>query len=690
MTKSLNPFQFAPVAKDEFLTTPVQHDAPFARIGEPAEQALLSGRIQFSLYGLTPLLVGNERKDADFGGSEVSPLSVDGDYLISMHSLRGMLRSMVASLYGDRMERVGEAQWMIRPSLDPDLKEGVLEQDGSLNWWIRPLKKPKSTKNEHEADVLAAQIGGEVSRIGFGADGLGVLARAHDKAREEAGETLEEPLDLASPRGIWMVFRRDKGDRLEISSDLFQQYDATTTLIQQLVSAHPLRRHIDDVLAKSGMQSVDLTNSIRDHRRLEPGKCVYYETSERRLVSFGRSFRYKWACRDTTTKIGLFKTKVGARRRAELGYGDDEKAAWFLEPKGSTPTQWENRPMKAVNALFGFSARGEWLPSKAEERSSSALEQGYKGRVQPSHALYAGAQGCIDRKGAILQILAQPKPLNPSNTLAHVDSDVERNFGVDGFECGDLAGRKHYLHHPRTTFDSRHYALEDKTKGGSQHSRFTVLFRPKVTGQTIASLPVFRGTLHFDSLRRSELALVLLALDLGNSLHGQDEQKVLDRVRSSWSSGDLHAHKIGGGRPLGLGSCLMVADRIEIVRARAPTSAESTFPTLEVEQWGTDKMKLLAAEAWDVLGVGERKWPCTGRLNALRLITRFVDPPRGVRFGYPIMDDDPLLFWKTRREHEAKARHGKHTPGVRESALDVIADKEQLPVVVSPPSSKAK
>jgi len=106
------PYRFVGISPSAAIT-----DAPLWRDGSSKEKRL-SGELLLTLTALTPLIVGNHQHKVDEKHSILVPQMLeDGRVLLAASSLKGMLRSTLASLLNAPMSRVTEHHYTYRPNL---------------------------------------------------------------------------------------------------------------------------------------------------------------------------------------------------------------------------------------------------------------------------------------------------------------------------------------------------------------------------------------------------------------------------------------------------------------------------------------------------------------------------------------------------------------------------------------------
>ena len=198
-----------------------------------------------------------------------------------------------------------------------------------------------------------------------------------------------------------------------------------------------------------------------------------------------------------------------------------------------------NAKLCPATRLFG------WTPAGGDDSLDDEEKAPVAGRVRVGTAW---GQGAMDTILTPLKILGSPKPsyypyyLRPRNSntgFGYYTQNEHTWWGTNG----RLRGRKFYVHHPQAFNDHNcGYAAETDPKQFHTNQNVTAALLPP-GGQ-------FRGYLEFDSLSEYELGMLLWTVALSdNPLEGQQDERV---------------HKLGLGRPLGLGSVRVSIDRLSV------------------------------------------------------------------------------------------------------------------------------
>lgn len=575
MPSPFPPYRFAPIDINLAVTDSlVWHDGSGG--GD-----ILSGEILCTLEALTPLLPGNARytvgeadasKLKQWGFTQLSekkqiaePLRPpDGRVVIAGSALKGMLRHSLGALLSAPMERVAEKHYTYRPNLDFGKNEKIVARPalviGSQNggWTIDILGDARAAifvRSDAEPQVGQHARGGSISgsfsglkldrnrlvkgsstdiatlahRVASyqgGIDGTGLFATAFEKSKNA---------NAKGPFTYRMALVPDKGIcQLEIPAELFSRYldDQKRVLANSDVghlNAHPLE-----------IDAAKVARAIRDNATLSIGQLIYVEvtldansklTSKSRVLSFGHHFRYRWAC---TSSV---------RQKHNI-------------PRESlTPTTGERKDkpstLTGTRLLFGY-VRNEDTPI------GKGVFERLAGRVAINNAVSIGVPEFLNSdKGCCvpLKILGQPKPsawefyLQQEGNRPCTYGDLPDNAG------GDLAGRKFYLHQPGVK-GVEHIAAQDDETICSDHATLARFICAPETK--------FRFTIRFARLRHWELGALLATLQP-------------HRLDADGSEGQ-YAHKLGLGRPLGMGSVMIRIDKLHARLESATDLNDTTAP----------------------------------------------------------------------------------------------------------------
>ncbi len=525
------PYGFKMINIDQAVTeSPVWHDGSSG--GD-----LLSGEILCTLKALTPLLPGNARYKVDeadqtelrqwgFGDldkeKQISePLLLeDGRVVIAGSAFKGMLRHSLGALLSAPMERVEEHHYTYRPNLGHahsairECRPAVVDRRGNDEWIVKVLPQARDAVfriYEKPSDAIAFTYAG-------GIDGMGILAATglhKTKVYRQA---------FVSKRKL------DDAISLTISKSVYDAYKKTQKV---LVSDHISKAHPND------FDQIAVAKAINDATPLQENQLIYVEIEkntanppEYKIVSFGHHFQYRWAYTSSIRK-------------------QDGKLRACLTPKNSEkniPEEKQNEKdvkpeyLTGARLLFGYVHNDEDTPI------GKGIFKRLAGRIAPNHAISEAEPSFLGNKKTgfcvPLKVLGSPKSSSWECYLqqsADVTASPQTYGDLPGDKGGELAGRKYYRHQPAVQ-DVKDIAETDPELVASKLSTLArYICKPGTT---------FKFTLRFARLREWELGALLAVLQPDQLAENSKPVK--------------YAHKLGLGRPLGMGSVCIITDQIRL------------------------------------------------------------------------------------------------------------------------------
>jgi CRISPR-associated protein (TIGR03986 family) len=533
------PYGFIPIDVTRAVTdTPIYHDGSNA--GE-----LLSGEILCELEALTPLLPGNARyavSDADqqrlqqWGFSEVNekkqiaePLRLkDGRVVIAGSALKGMIRHSLGALTSAPMERVAERHFTYRPNLDFNnvrIKEKykvrpaliVAKRDGG--WDLEVFNDARDASFVRQGSHPRPNSDQRIASYKGGIDGEGLLAGA-----------------FTPPTYTYKIALVPKqfACKAHLSADLYQRYlddqkDVLSNSKTGHLTAHPSNFDVSEV-----------ANAIQENSKFVVGQLIYVElkvdkngniSEQSQVVSCGHHFRYRWAY---TSSIRQQNNQLRP----------------CLTPLADEQTDGKPERLTGARLLFGYVRDDKTNPI------GKGVYERLAGRIAINHAVSDGVPlflGDEENNGYCipLKILGQPKPSawefylqQPSNS----NQPLKTYGDLFGDAGGELSGRKFYRHQPNTN-ELNIKANDDKTINSDQAT----------LGRFICHAGTrFRFAIRFARLREWELGALLAVLEP-------------HQLASNDNNADDYAHKLGLGRPLGMGSVKITR---KAIRVRQENTAE--------------------------------------------------------------------------------------------------------------------
>jgi len=531
-------------------------------------------------------------------------LGEDGPVLIPGESLKGMFRHALGALLNVPMERVQEETFSYRPNVkvglgqktkpvaaqvvayDPDrclLQVRLIENLNAIQFLSGPPPRIQGQTVQPGRDYQRQDDQYRYLRYHHGLD-CGGYFRTY--AREKRGlNTPGEP-----KTGVWV---KNPNDNIEsqirtVDPAVVRQYLDTLEHLKDHNHGHLSRNYLGNGPNPKDVQLPQLT----------PGDLIFGEMSlsSKRLVSFGHNFRYRWKHLNSVTQhIIAFDSEAKAwimERRPEMTAHEDE------HPENQKPPR--PQALTAVRNLVGYVAQ-EKHPELGKLQKLKSPFDHLAGRIAFNIAcehdtdnpwnerfLEANADSLV-----FLHPLAQPKPSFWRGYVPGASADEARTWG-DGIlklmhsktkePCYGLqyatryfAGRKFYRHQLAAAHQAYHYNLYDllalpqhKFKEKTAHSRqdlqaFLTGNQAAIARQVSQPGRRFGFTVRFKNLRPWELAALVAVLCPDRLAEAIRQQP--DHFRKTWQWLENHqdgfGHKLGHGRPLGLGSIQITIDHIE-------------------------------------------------------------------------------------------------------------------------------
>lgn len=583
------PYAFVPIETNNIvLDTPIWHDGS-------SGGKLLSGEILCTLKALTPLMPGNARYSVEKADEDklkswnlpnlgkdkqiAEPLRLpDGRVVIAGSALKGMIRHSLSVLLSAPMERVAEHRYTYRPNLDhapaPARYECrpaiVTGKDQQGEWIITVLPAEKNIKKGARRDTKNSIVqfirrnekkpkGAASFCYRGGIDGEGILAGAKEPPTITYNEACVD-FNIAK-------------SSLTIPTAVYKAYEDTQQILKQdHLEGHPL---IDS--NKQREQREVIGNAISKSTSLCADQLIYVEVEIKNgkpsaIVSMGHHYQYRWRY---TSSVRQQNNKV----RTYLAVHQDEEQA---QPKQLT----------GARLFFGY-VKNEDVPIGKKEYERLA------GRIAPNHAVSRAVPQYVGKESSgysvPLKILGQPKPSAYEFYLQQPASGkLLQTYGdLAGDVGGELAGRKYYPHQPNAT-ENDIQTIDRDTIQGNQATLARFICKPTTE---------FRFTLRFARLRNWELGALLAVLEPA-------------RLAEKNQSCD-YAHKLGLGRPLGMGSVTIQVDKLncrpeqEIGMQEKDAAAQSAYVD-EAKKQLIDKDNLtawLAMHRYDKNEVVHRHYP---------------------------------------------------------------------------------
>ncbi|HSW09327.1 MAG TPA: hypothetical protein VLK32_00270 [Bacillota bacterium] len=481
--------------------------------------------------------------------SVICPLRVPWDerpVIIPGDSLKGMLRHELGALLGAPMERVEERNYSYRPnSLYPNEilnrrlipriaripEEGVelqpLDPDDPLRKVRVPVRLdllPDDLRfdRDHRLDPPRYRFDAPEGAPYRG--GLGAGDKLNSKRRLRSS-LHADPSTLVT--------------RVPVSPEVQEGYRNTIRHLADTKHGHFSKRHPDVPGSVNGEQAERRMLDAAERKVFQPGDLIWVEwdTGEKKVVSFGWHYYYRWAYQDSVLRKG------GKDERPGLFSLDEERKRNGDRPSALSP----------VRRLFGYSGDSEG----SRGIGTGDYEQ-LMGRISVNAALEDVAVGApeqerflppvflkelgMPRPSAVEFYLQQPYPgQRPSDQATLVTYGDAAGYD----QPGKLAGRKFYLDRADAYTGE---PWKDESEANRLNDRSTLAFDASKPGRR------FRFTVRFRDLDADEVAAVLVAFC---------PDQFAAEVGGAHSAG--YCSKLGYARPLGWGSVRIVAKEMHLL-----------------------------------------------------------------------------------------------------------------------------
>ena len=523
-----------------------------ARYGNSAESPpVFSGRIECTITAETPFIVGGARTERVGHATIVAPYEIDGKLVIPATTLKGMIGSIAEAASGSAM-RIFDGKQPVSYRSRADLAEvlGEVGQLGSFqtrdgngdvveHWFIRPLQLARDWSM---VTAAAEARPGKVllHMAGFGRKMAGV--------RENV---LEVSASLVAPTTM------QSGD-YAVSIDLFEsvQHRADERTRKQ----HPrpnkvspsdydafrkaaLPYHLEPEAAPGETLSVVFKEIALRNSNSNPKSAF----EQMRLVPrSGDIVRFRAQQIGSTTKVIDFGYSAIWRGVATKPNGSADLLENFLDRRllPASANRDLARSISPAELLLGFVAINE-TDDDVEQAPALAGKLRFTDAVAVKSTLLPSVP---------LKILSSPKPPSPSLYFKLATSTTGTHIAKRALNSVHhvIKGRKHYLHALQKNGSVA--KLDDfgaeTENGGVEPWRSRLPSTAHATqGVTVTPLDVgsaFNFSICFDNLTLDELALLAFSL----------------------APSDEFSHKLGLGKPIGLGTvkikptAVLLVDRV--------------------------------------------------------------------------------------------------------------------------------
>lgn len=494
------------------------------------------------------------------------PVIIPGD------SIKGLLRHELGALLGAPMERVAERSYSYRPNLkfpgspsgrrlEPRLARVVSSSHITVNG--KSFRTPVTIDifhmaGRHQQSYYPRRENGGVVQPPANAEpyrgGLGGGCRLPDEclSADARRRMIHTHLDAS---GINLEHRN-----IQIPDYVIRQYQRTLEHLLSGEHGHFSNRHPNVGTDQKTQPKCIETVREAARRAFQEGDLIWVEwdTQEKRVVSFGWHYYYRWAYQDTVRLKGWHEPRPG------LFPLDEEK--------GDEPGR-----LTLVRRMFGYSGDNE---------GSQGIGQGDHGQLMGRISVNAALEVVDDRDTeegrflppVFLKELGLPRPSAVEFYLKQPYYPNERpsdkarlvTYGdATGYDQpGELAGRKFYLDRA----DAYDYEpWQDDREANRLNERSTLAMDASRRRRR------FRFTLRFRDLDAGEVASILLALC---------PNQFAPAVGGSHPK-EGYCSKLGYARPLGWGTVRIMAKELHLLEGMglSPNPSPSLTPVKDLDGW---------------------------------------------------------------------------------------------------------
>lgn len=660
----INPYTFVPLPPH-----PPTRERPRGHLGDPD---LLSGTLRITLTATAPLLIRGFPTGASDDECSRLPARPDGSRIIPGSALKGALRSLHETLTGSCL-RVFDNDFV--PVYRDTVSGGGLDS----------LRPAVVEQHESEDDTPVLRLcsredsqPNQTHRVGHEQ-----LEKLNDEAPLTAGDLLAvhttddkgRPAHVAraaetdTPENRWVLFLSDAGAREQqhpyhAHIRRLDEQKRTTTVSEQAWKnfRSALERTDDQRTAKVGARDTEQTTTpVEFTHQPKNGPKRTVRLGHRHLASKRLS-----PGQPVWVKMNEAETEVVELRLSMLWRHVADTANAGQRAEGFGPCQ-DGSALCPSCQVFGSAEDGATSSGEPNETDQEkARQHSYRGHVRFGDA---HVEGAVTPMRVTLPPLGTPNPGSGQFYLvadqthrgnAATDPPL-REWGsiADAGSPRDIRGRKYYWQTPSDSGE-----LPARAQARAHHSEEMV-----AQAEAFPAGTRFTAILAFTDLSRAQLGGLLSTLQPA-ALLGKNE---------------LHQH-IGGGRPLGYGSCQISvdADRSQVWTSGARYGADGeTVDLAEVSGLLNDFRQSLPPrmrETWELL--------------ATALDPNSVDPakisyPPGA--GWDQRDsqsfDTGFEFWKRTSGAELKAQDGKRA-GYPLTPLPDLAEADQTLSIEEKATSK--
>ncbi len=562
-----NPYHFVPLPRTGKPGNGWKAAQPYHQASPPCLEAGHSrfakdrhtGRIACTLTTVTPIFIGAQRyrEASDEEPAGIAPYELRGRPAIPATSLRGMISAIAEAASGSAM-RVLDAGRPMSYRMETNQthkKVGMVIQHKSGTLYIRDLTA--NTKTKYRSGDKITIDGQEKALFEF-ADELDLEKFYYQDPNNNHIYYSSEGAGRIRGKFRVMNARRRNFPKSAQHRDFF--IEIPTALNRR--ECHEIPKPVlADFHARADEISERFNKPDAPNDRLLP----YHPLGTRRNPDprrFGARIRLKAG---DLVYFSLDKeNKVSDLALSAIWRGSKGRLEAFIEDKELLPFNAARNRLSPAERVFGF------VEERAgEEETPRGSAAAYAGHVRFSAArwnetLPENADSPYQEE-VTLKILDSPKPPSPALYFTNKRGNIAR-IGKEQLNPQDHVpqGRKFYLHKQNPAGDDDPWRTRDEGARLKQKARITPL-RRKLT---------FTFQMDFDNLDDFELGMLLYALNPNDNFH----------------------HKIGMGKPLGLGSVKITIDKLQLSDRQARYKREGPFAASKEED--TSSWKAIDEEEW--------------------------------------------------------------------------------------------
>jgi len=514
---------------------------------------LINGNLDCSLQVLNALIVGNEHKPLTEQDTEIKPLEINNEkggnvIHISPYTLKGCIRSFIASYLNEPMRRVENEAFFHRPNQYPvtnaNLKRtaGIIEvinPDGSLK--IRLLNSPFCFTEKRPFISVSNNTLHPISKeYNYNIQYRKIIMNSRGRIKDEMyffpyrngidGAAYFSKLfgrGLKSHDVLGVLKSNYTSDHVNVSNKIVKQYNE----MPELIIKYHLANHPNFTERNLGYHHVnrrEVENNIGKNWKIQKGDLIFceYDKNTKQVLSMGKHFRYLWTYRNRIwdfqevciINVDKFKTDTLFTTDEMFGYSFSDVEKKWMKKKESYIID-NNKSSKSGKIHFNFAKHIDNTGRKAD------IE--LPGAGSPHASSY--------------ETYLKQDRTNSDDTL----NDYGDRLKESGY-IATLAGRKYYR---RTSAYMENIGIQRINQPYKVRCK-NVLFAEH------NNLPEFKFRVNFECLSNKELSLLIFALSLGDNSKF-DTIPQTDNLPL--------CHHIGYGKNLGIGAIKIQIDAVNLI-----------------------------------------------------------------------------------------------------------------------------